>query len=238
MNLAVDIGNTFIKLGFFENDVLLFAEKKNSLDEAFSLVAEHAPKNIIFSSVSKDPAHFISRLNFDPHIVLLDHETPVPVNILYETPKTLGLDRLSAVVGAQSIYPNKNVLVIDAGTCVTYDFIDKESNYYGGSISPGLNLRFKSLYDYTSKLPLIQFQDFDRFYGKNTKEAILSGVINGLSGEIESFIHRYLSEYQDLEVIITGGDANFFETKIKQPIFAVPNLVLIGLDRILKHNVL
>jgi type III pantothenate kinase len=135
------------------------------------------------------------------------------------------------------MFPNSNILVIDAGTCITYDFIDKNGVYQGGAISPGINLKLKALNTFTQKLPLIEFKNEFVLIGQTTEESILSGVLNGTIAEIEGIIGYYSHSFSDLKTIICGGASNFFESKIKAPIFVVPELVLIGLNRILQYNV-
>ena len=162
--------------------------------------------------------------------------TPVPINNLYKTPETLGKDRLAAVVGAHSLFPDKDVLVFDAGTALTIDFIDKEGNYRGGNISPGLNMRFRALHDYTQKLFLHSQSDDYQLLGADTPSAIISGVQNGMIFEINHYVHHFVKEFPQLVTILTGGDVNFFVNKIEKRIFAEPNLVFIGLKKIIEFN--
>jgi type III pantothenate kinase len=199
-----------------------------------SLVIE----NCIISSVNQD-AETISQLigPFISNVFVLDHQLPVPLLNEYETPQTLGKDRLAAVAGASATHPDKDCLVIDMGTCITYDCIRADRHYLGGSISPGLRMRFKALHTFTARLPLLEPAADARLIGKNTHDAILSGVINGIVAEIEGIISKYQTIFPKIDVIFCGGDANFFESKIKQRIFVIPELVLIGLNRILEHNV-
>jgi type III pantothenate kinase len=153
----------------------------------------------------------------------------------YETIQTLGNDRIGAVAGAQFLYPKENILIIDAGTAITYDILIG-NEYLGGNISAGLNMRLKALHHFTSSLPLVELEDEIEFWGNNTGAAILSGVVNGIIFEIEGYIEYFKKRGEKNITIITGGDANYLVKKIKQPIFAVPNLVLIGLNRILEYN--
>jgi type III pantothenate kinase len=147
------------------------------------------------------------------------------------------MDRLAAVAGAHELYPHQNMLVIDAGSCITYDIVDRHGNYFGGNISPGLRMKLKALNTFTAKLPLIELHDPESFIGIDTASSILSGVVFGTVSEIEGLISLYRKKFADLQVILCGGDAAFFESKIKQHIFVVPQLVLIGLNSILEHNV-
>jgi len=169
--------------------------------------------------------------------MVLSAETPVPVNNLYKTPETLGKDRLAAVVGAHSLFPDKNILVLDAGTALTIDFIDKDGNYRGGNISPGLNMRFRALHEYTQKLFLQSQSDEYQFLGCDTASAITSGVQNGIIFEINYYIDHFVKQFPGLVTILTGGDVNFLVDKIKKYIFAEPNLVFIGLMKIIEFNI-
>jgi len=171
------------------------------------------------------------------HFMELTTETPIPVNNLYKTPETLGKDRLAAVVGAYSLFPGKDILVIDAGTALTIDFVDKEGNYHGGIISPGLNMRFRALHEYTKKLPFLSQTDEFEIIGDSTVSAITSGVQNGIIFEVDSYINQFVKKYPQLVTILTGGDVNFFVDKIKKYIFAEPNLVFFGLEKLILINI-
>lgn len=156
---------------------------------------------------------------------------------MYESPDTLGMDRLAAVCGAKTLFPNENCLVVDFGTCITYDFIDSKRNYLGGAITPGMQMRFMSMNSYTESLPLIKEVSVDvATIGKTTEESMVAGVMLGIVGEVEKFSALYGEEYENLKVIFCGGDTNRFETITKDPIFAAPNLVLVGLNSILTYN--
>ena len=155
---------------------------------------------------------------------------------MYESKNTLGRDRIAVAVGANFLCSNRNVLIIDAGTAITYEFVDENNVYQGGSISPGLGTRLKSLHEFTKQLPLVEPKDIDILYGKDTETAILTGVVNGVTFEIEGYINQFKEKYDNLFVFLTGGTAFFFERKLKSIIFASPNLLLIGLNRILNYN--
>jgi type III pantothenate kinase len=161
---------------------------------------------------------------------------PLPVVIDYHTPDTLGTDRIAAVVAAHNLYPDKNILVVETGTCITYDFIDAEGIYRGGSISPGLGLRFSALHNFTDKLPLIEPVKDAILIGKSTESSIQSGVINGLIAEVQGIISMYENNYEDLTIILSGGNLDYFDKILKNNIFAVPNIVLTGLNIILDFN--
>ncbi len=168
----------------------------------------------------------------------LDYDTPLPINNKYSSKQTLGRDRIAAVVGASKIFPGRNILVIDAGTCITYDFINNKNEYLGGAISPGLRMRFKALNKFTGRLPAVEHRgtEIPDLIGDTTEGSILSGVINGLSGEINGFINSYKSNNNRLETIITGGDHKYFDKLLKYKTFAAPFLVLDGLKGILDFN--
>ena len=236
MNLALDIGNSFIKAGFFSEDVLEAFFPRLSEPEVISLIQKDKPKKIIIGAVGGNLGKIVESISGSTEYFIADHSFALPIENRYETPSTLGIDRLAGVVGANFLYPSQNCLVIDAGTCITYDLIDKKGVYLGGSISPGLSIKFKALHTFTARLPFLEAAENVPFTGKNTKQAIQSGVINGTVAEIEGIIAEYSRQFSKIKAIICGGDANFFESKIKAPIFVVPELVLIGLNRILRHN--
>jgi type III pantothenate kinase len=173
------------------------------------------------------------------HFIRLSAEVKLPIQLKYKSPQTLGMDRLAAVVAANSLFPNTNLLVIDAGSCITYDFIDANANYLGGGISPGLTMRFKALHTFTGRLPLIDWKLNDQtdLIGIDTESSIVSGVVHGFRNEIEGTIAHYQKRYNDVKVIATGGDVKGFEFLTKKSIFANPNLVLIGLNELLRHNI-
>ena len=156
---------------------------------------------------------------------------------MYETPETLGKDRLAAVVGASFLKPGKDILVIDAGTAITYDFINSKKQYLGGNIAPGINLRLRSLHEFTQRLPLVQVNSESPLLGVDTNSALVSGALYGIVFEIDGYISTLKIKYPQLSVFLTGGSTFYFDTKLKSPIFAEKNLVLIGLNRILQYNV-
>ncbi|MBK6265553.1 type III pantothenate kinase [Marivirga sp. S37H4] len=235
MNAAIDIGNTKVKLGIFEDEKLVSFETFNSLEDLSIEIKKKDIAKIIVSSV-RESNDFISEiLRLDNEVVFLDFNTPLPFINHYQSP-TLGLDRIAVVAGAQALFPHKNSLVIDMGTCITYEIIEGGKHYYGGAISPGMHMRFKSLHNFTARLPLVTVEHPIEQVGKTTEKSIQSGVVHGVIGEMEAFIQTYKEKYSPLNVIITGGDAKYFESKIKATIFAIPELVLVGLNAILRHN--
>ena len=173
------------------------------------------------------------------HFELLqfDASTKVPFDNQYKTPDTLGLDRIALVCASVQSYPNQNVLIIDAGTCITYDFLNSKNEYLGGAISPGIHIRYNSLHDYTSKLPKLSLPEDYQLTGDSTSEAIHSGIINGVTQEIMGVINQYKEKYGDLTVVLTGGDTKFLSKQLKNSIFANQNFLLYGLNTILTHNI-
>lgn len=241
MNLVIDIGNSRIKLALFSERDLMFNVPLDEVkpEQIQVLLDEHDDlKHAIVSSVREYPEELKNFLknNFE-NFIELNADTPVPLINCYETPETLGKDRLAAAVGATEIFPNRNVLVIDAGTAITYEMVTAENKYLGGNISPGLTTRFKALHHFTGKLPLVQPTDDFPILGTNTQSAIQAGVQIGLLFEVQQYIDYFNTNYENLEIIITGGDAKFFDNKLKNSIFVHFNLTLIGLNRILEYNV-
>lgn len=239
MNLIIDIGNTRIKIAVFNNSELIHNEiftPQNFLKSTIEVIEKYGCKNAIISSVGIIKKNEIDELKAKIKLIQLNFETKIPFLNSYATPKTLGVDRIALVAAAISNYPNKNVLVIDAGTCITYDFVNKDSCYLGGAISPGLNMRFKALNTFTEKLPLLTPIDDFCLVGDSTESCMHSGVINGVINEIDSSINLYKQKNQDLTVVLTGGDVKFLSNKINNGIFANPNFLLEGLNTILTYN--
>ncbi len=240
MNLSIDIGNTRNKFAFFEKDQLIETIISDELSIShikFLLIKYPKVKYAIISSVKNIDQSIVSYLQSElNYFIELDHTTPIPIDNQYQTKETLGRDRLAAIIGAYNIYPNSNVLVIDMGTAITFDFINNSSQYIGGTISPGLEMRFKALNHFTNKLPLLEKKETYEIIAKNTKDAIVSGVQNGIIFEIDSYINTLKNEYRDLKIILTGGDAIFFDKKLKNTIFVNLNLTSLGLNKILEHN--
>ena len=199
---------------------------------------EHPQLNqAILSSVKPVDDEILQFLSesFDLFIEL-DHETELPIKNLYETPETLGKDRIAAAVGANEFFPNQNLLIIDAGTAITYDLVSEKNEFIGGNISPGLQMRFKALNQFTGKLPLVSYFDEFQNIGRNTTEAIRAGVQNGILYEIAQTIELFNKNYQNLQIVMTGGDSIFFDKKLNYTIFVHFNITLIGLNRILEYN--
>jgi type III pantothenate kinase len=239
VNLIIDIGNTRIKAALFENAELkhfFVYESTNALIEA-GLFESYPIKYCIVASVVDSVEPFIDQLKERTQTQLFTSQMPLPLKNLYQSANTLGSDRLAAAVGGASLFPDKNVVVIDAGTCVKYNFVNSNNEFIGGAISPGLKMRFKALNTFTSKLPLVDVNEkFDTLIGTTTTESILSGVEMGIIAEVEGLIDSYKELFPDINVVLTGGDANFFEKRLKRRIFADSFLILKGLNCILDHN--
>jgi len=237
MKVAVDIGNTNTKIGFFEGDTLVRKLDKVALEEIASLVNASEPSSVIVSSVTISAEGILDQVKSESKLIL-NANTLFPFQSAYQTPLTLGTDRIAIVAGGQSLFPSKNCLVIGLGTCITYDLLTSEGKYWGGAISPGVYMRFKAMNTFTARLPLVQLsEEIPEPTGHSTNASIQAGVYYGVLHEMEGFIAHYQAQHQDLQIIICGGDVNLFEKKIKASIFAVPDLVLIGLNAILTYNV-
>jgi type III pantothenate kinase len=240
MNLCIDQGNSSTKVGVFDQNELIetFVYKQFGKSEISTMVDRFSISHCIISSVVSDNEELIEDLkaNFES-FVELSHKTEIPIENRYATPETLGKDRLAAVVGASFLKPNCEILVIDAGTAITYDFIDSNKIYWGGNIAPGLNLRLRALHEFTHKLPLVEPKGESTLIGNSTDSAILSGAIYGIVFEIDGYINVLKIKYPQLSAFLTGGSTFYFDTKLKNAIFAERNLVLIGLNRILQYNV-
>jgi type III pantothenate kinase len=244
LNLVIDIGNTFSKLALFNNRKMTKLVQVNNLTLPYlrNFLSENAVDNSIVSSVNTDIDTFEEVLQTSSRYIRFSGLSTSNVNNLYKTPQTLGLDRYAAVIGAQALYPNKDCLIIDAGTCITYDFIDAHRNYHGGSISPGIKMRFKSMNRFTGRLPLIEPNpEMNMEYGDDTKTAMLSGVQRGVIYEAIGFINSFRTRWPNLSVVLCGGDVKFFDTELKNSIFAhilktEPQVVLIGLNEVIHHN--
>jgi type III pantothenate kinase len=230
--ITIDEGNTITKLALFEDDTLVLKENNVSIAQALELVSNC--DRLIISSVKKDSD--FNTFAQKKYVLSLNSATPIPISNCYKTPFTLGNDRIALVVGATVNFSNCDVLVIDAGTCITYDFINAKQEYIGGSISPGIRMRYSALHQYTSQLPMLNSAVNANLTGGNTEESIHSGVINGVLSEIDGVIQRYSEQYPDIKVVVTGGDVKFFDKGLKNSIFASPNLLMEGLNKILDYN--
>ncbi|AND64338.1 type III pantothenate kinase [Flavobacterium covae] len=241
MVLTVDVGNTRVKIAVFEKD--MFLESESFLLENFLCEMEKKNKkyplcqNLILSSVGKLKKEQIEWLQKRWKVIQISRESKFPFINQYATPSTLGIDRMVLAAGAVLQFPSKNRLIIDVGTCVTYDFVDKENKYHGGAISPGLKLRYTSMYDYTAKLPLLDLEEPERLIGNSTAQSMHSGVVNGLCFEIDGYIDEMIRDKEKIIIILTGGDANFLAKRLKNTIFANPNFLLESLNRIYQYQI-
>ncbi len=239
MNIAIDIGNTRTKVAVFKQNQMIYNEiiKDDYLIEKLTeITTKYTCKNAIISTVGKDKKNLTETLSKKMRVLKMSHLLKIPFKNLYATPKTLGVDRIALIAGTHKEFPNKNVLVIDAGTCITYDFINAENEYLGGGISPGIEMRYKALNHFTEKLPLLTQTDEKTLIGDTTKTSIHSGVINGVINEIDGIIDQYKAEFKDLTIVLTGGSGNFLAKRIKNTIFAKSFLLLKGLNHILIYN--
>ncbi len=240
MKLCIDEGNTRTKVAVFESNVLknvLFIDRNEDFSVWENLFSENKISSAILSSVKKNNSHLTTFLQSKtPHFIELSHRTPLPIINCYQTPETLGKDRLAAVVGAATLQPNQDILVIDAGTAITCDFINAQGEYIGGNITPGVGMRFRALYRFTDKLPLVAYKKHCPPLGTDTETAIRAGVQQGVLYEIEGYVHHLKQQYPDVLIFLTGGDSFFLAEKLKNSIFAEENLVLIGLNAILNYE--
>lgn len=241
MNLIIDVGNTLAKVAVFQNDEMLekAVVEKETLGKKIAEIAVSHPQitGVVTSNVSKVTFSWPSTLQKKAKFIALGPDTKLPFENLYTTPKTLGNDRKALVAAASRKYQDRNVLVIDAGTCITYDFKNAENQFLGGGISPGLKMRFKALNSFTANLPLVEPQENLKLIGDSTLSSINSGVVFGVIKEIDGLIEEYAAKYEDLVTIITGGDAQFLSINLKNSIFANSNFLLEGLNYILEFNI-
>lgn len=239
MNLVIDMGNTSVKLGLFSSGELkthlVLPEFKMSELHRF-LNENGKPENVILSSVVKKNEEQERFLADNFFFLKLGCQTALPIEKLYKTPETLGNDRIAAAVGANNLFPSQNVLAIDAGTCIKYDFVNSDNQYLGGNISPGIDMRFKSLNAFTAQLPLVLKAAENELCGGSTEQAIRLGVQLGALEEVKGIINRFKERYNDMRIVLTGGDLPFFVSELKNHIFADPFLTLRGLNVILNHN--
>jgi type III pantothenate kinase len=239
MNLVIDIGNTRTKVFIFKGDnpVADASYQSLAIQDLKKLFARHAIKSSILSSVVAKKSVVTSFLKKNSAFIELNVTTPLPIKNRYKTPATLGNDRIANAAGAAKIFPGKNCLVIDCGTCVKYDFVNTKKEYLGGAISPGLMMRYNALHEFTAQLPRLKPSTQVKMIGGTTKESMISGVQLGMQNEMEGYILRYLKKYKTLKVIISGGDAGCFAHLLNFPIFAAPKLTSTGLNEILQYNI-
>lgn len=240
MLLAIDVGNTQIKIAVFEQSTLL--QKEITTYSDWKNVVKNSLKNfpkidtIVVASVGRLQKEDFLSFSESIKLHFISKDSKFPFQNLYSTPNTLGIDRMVLAAGAVLQFPNKNRLVIDAGTCITYDFIDANDNYHGGAISPGIRLRYEALHNHTAKLPLLSKENPEYLIGNSTNQSIHSGVINGVTMEIEGFINSNLDKNDNFIIILTGGDSVFLAERLKNTIFANPNFLLESLNQTFQYN--
>ena len=239
-DMVIDIGNTRMKVALFVNSnldgVLSFSNRAHK--KVADLLEKTHPKRGILSNVSKLNKPVANLFKQNMELINFNYTTQIPIDLNYKTPKTLGTDRIANAVGAHTQYPDKNVLVIDFGTCIKYDIITRDGVFEGGAISPGIKMRFKSMSKMTGKLPRIkEWKESEEIWpGKDTRSSMASGVVQGIHSEILRYMDISGEHYDNLIVIATGGDFGFFDKVFKNLIFAHPYLTLQGLHEILKYN--
>lgn len=240
MDLVIDIGNTLQKIAIFNRSgemVSLFKETNTGIRFFEHLFRDFKIERTIVSSVGHFDESAAEWLENHSHLLFFTKNCKLPITIEYQTPETLGTDRIAAAVGANSLFEGYNVLSIMAGTCLVTDFVRKDGVYLGGSISPGMEMRFKALSEHTARLPKVSPAHADFLAGNTTEKSIISGVINGMAFEINGFIDEYSMKYEDLKVVLSGGDAQMLHNYVKKSIFAAQNPTLVGLHKILELNV-
>lgn len=238
MNLVLDVGNSLLKIALFEKSELIqkFKFSENYKRNIEDIISKYKVTHSIISNVGRIDDSIINILKESTNLLLVSNQLKIPFKNLYKSKNTLGQDRLALVSAAAFNFPNENVLIVDVGSCITYDFKNNNNEYLGGGISPGISMRFKSLNIFTSNLPLIDFDSIYQLIGNNTKNSITSGVVNGTISEINGIIQQYREEFKNIRIILTGGDSNFLLKRIKNTIFADRNFLLIGLNKLLEDN--
>jgi type III pantothenate kinase len=239
MNLVLDFGNTRIKAGIFEGQNLLkkyvFDSENNLLNviDSFGAIT-----NCLIGSVTNKHQSTSEVLSTKFNTKVFTADTPIPLKNLYKSVHTMGSDRIMASMGSYSLYSHQNVLTIDAGTCIKYNFVNASNEYLGGAISPGIPMRFRAMHEYTHLLPMVEPEmGYEKLIGQSTTESLLSGTIVGAACEADAMIERYKAIYQNLQVVITGGDADYLCKQLKNRFFANPNILLLGLNSILNFNI-
>ena len=238
MNLVLDVGNSLLKIALFEKSELIqkFKFSENYKRNIEDIISNYKVTHSIISNVGRIDDSTINILKESTSLLLVSNQLKIPFKNLYKSKNTLGQDRLALVSAAAFNFPNENVLIVDVGSCITYDFKNNNNEYLGGGISPGISMRFKSLNTFTSNLPLIDFDSIHQLIGNNTNNSINSGVINGTISEINGIIQQYCEEFENIRIILTGGDSNFLLKRIKNSIFADQNFLLVGLNKLLEDN--
>ncbi|ATL46361.1 type III pantothenate kinase [Chitinophaga caeni] len=238
--LCVDFGNSRQKCALMEHgqlkDEIYFTAGEDLLQQVQGVVRKENPQAVILSSVINHPPGLEAWLNQHVQFIKLGHQTPLPIKIMYDKPTTLGVDRIALSVGAWSKFPGQHSLVIAAGSAITYNFVHKSGSLIGGGISPGIEMRFKALHSFTDQLPLVEASTQYSMIGYNTRQSILSGVMEGAVAEVSGMIQSYAQKYRNFNVLLTGGNLEFFASRLKNKIFADPFLLYQGLNSILELN--
>jgi len=238
LNLVIDIGNTLLKVAVFKNNLLIVSvEFKDNFKLNIESVLDKYPiTHSILSNVSNVNEELNYLLSIKTKQILFNESIKIPFTNSYSSISTLGKDRIALVSAASNKFSNENVLIIDLGSCITYDFKNLKNHYLGGSISPGIHMRYKSLNDHTANLPLLNLKNITNFVGKSTEESIHYGVVNGIIHEVNGIISQYKNEFKEIRIILTGGDSKFLLKKIKNTIFAHSNFLLVGLNFLVESN--
>jgi len=232
--LVVDIGNTNLKYAFFEGNEIV--HKGVGFENLLDVISIMQYSNAIVASVA-EISTTKKVLDVLESVILATNLIKLPIKNNYKTPQTLGMDRLANAVAVSFLAQEHPALSVDIGTCLKFDFVDVTGTYQGGSISPGLRMRFKAMHKYTANLPMIDSWSNKKLIGTTTEESLISGVLIGMENEIFATIQRYQSQEKDLRIFMTGGDLKYFDFELKNPIFAHENLTLLGLKLILDKNV-
>ena len=239
LNLVIDLGNSLLKVALFDKNLMIskFIYTNQSLSIISDLFKNNCIDNSLISNVSTIDKNILDFLKTNSNLISINESTDLPFINLYKTKNTLGNDRIALVSAAAIDFPDQNTLIIDAGTCITYDFKNSKNEYLGGGISPGIKMRFKSLNSETSNLPLSTINLDIKLIGDDTDSSINSGVVNGVLSEIDGIINQYQERFKNIKIILTGGDSNFLLKKIKNTIFADQNFLLKGLNYLLEDNI-
>ena len=237
---VIDIGNTQIKYALFKDSEMVMLQVSNDWDEDVIKLLKKGYKTdfAIISDVRYEDEPYKEFLDENFSWIKMNSKLSFPITLRYNSIDTLGSDRIALSCGAVELFPDKNVLIIGTGTCITLDFINEKGEYQGGSIHPGIKMRIRAMHEHTGKLPLVELdsEEFPNLIGANTRECILSGVYNGVIAEMQKSVENYQEQYQELKVVLSGGDWSVLAYHLKSEIFAHPNLVLFGLNRILEYN--
>ncbi len=242
MNLCIDQGNSRTKVALFREDgtiVKTFIYKSFMSADVERLISLYGVTDSIISSVANVSPAVINTLHrLSKHCILFDHNTPIPLQNNYDTPHTLGQDRLAAAIGANYLAPNENLLIIDAGSAITYDYVNAEGEFVGGNIAPGIKMRLMALHQRTRRLPEVEVEENQLIplFGKNTKDAIAAGVIRGVTFEVKGYMRTLAERTDHFCTFITGGNAPYILANLQQEVRYEKHLVLIGLNRILEYN--